>query len=268
MDSPLAGRTAIVTGASSGIGAAIARSLADVGAAVVGCAPADDRDDLETVVASIDEAGGSALAVDCDVTDRDAVAGLVDATVERFGDIDLLVNNAGIWDPAPLSELDAATWRRIVSVVLDGTFNCTQLAGPHLRDGGGAVVNIASGAGLAGFPNNAPYGAAKAGVINFTETIAFEWAHDDVRVNAVAPGLVATETARRGSSLPVPEPSAIDRTRVARRVGTPEEIADVVRFLCTPAASFITGAVVPVSGVPRLERAFEVRRPEHGGWID
>jgi NAD(P)-dependent dehydrogenase (short-subunit alcohol dehydrogenase family) len=262
MTTPFEGKTAVVTGASSGIGARIARTFADGGADVVGCAPEADGRELNAAMEDID-----AMAVECDVTDRDAVAALVEATVDRFGGVDLLVNNAGIWDPSALSDLDPETWSDVTGVVLDGTFNCTQLAGPHLRDGGGAVVNVASGAALAGFPLNAPYGAAKAAVVNFTETVAFEWAHDDVRVNAVAPGLVATERAREGSSLPVPPADEIDRGRVARRVGTPQEIADVVEFLCRPAASFVTGAVVPVTGVPRLERVYEVRRLDDP-WIE
>lgn len=261
----LDGKTAVVTGASSGIGACIARTLASSGASVVSCAPGYDLEDLTAVM---DDVGAAdALAVECDVTDRDAVAALVDATIERFGDVDILVNNAGVWDPSAVSDMDAETWSRVTSVVLDGTFNCTQLAGPHLRDGGGAVVNVASGAALTGFPLNAPYGAAKAGVVNFTETVAFEWAHDDVRVNAVAPGLVATERARSGSSLPVPAADEINRDRVARRVGTPQEIADVVEFLCSSGASFITGSVIPVTGVPRLERVYEVRQLDDP-WIE
>lgn len=268
MSPTLADQTAVVTGASRGIGAAIARTLADVGADIVGCALAADREELDTTIETIDEAGGTAIGIDCDVTDRDDVAALMEATADELGTIDLLVNNAGIWEPLPLEDLDAATWDRITSVILDGTFNCTQLAGPYLRSGGGTVVNIASGAALAGFPNNAPYAAAKAGVANLTETVAFEWAHDDVRVNAVAPGLVATSAAKRGSTLRIPEPSEIDRERVARRIGTPQEIADVVRFLCSPTASFVTGVILPVSGVPRLERAFDVRRSEDGAWIE
>jgi NAD(P)-dependent dehydrogenase (short-subunit alcohol dehydrogenase family) len=242
--------------------------LATAGAEVVICAPKDERKELNETAESLSQESGSIVVpVPCDVTDRAEIDALVDTTVDEFESIEILINNAGIWSPTPVSEVSAETWHRVVDVVLTGTFNCTQLVGPHLRNGGGTVINVASGAGLRGFPLNAPYGAAKAAILNFTETVAFEWAHDDVRVNAVAPGLVATERARRGSSVDVPSAADIDRDHVARRVGRPDEIADVIAFLCSRAASFIDGAVIPVAGVPQLERIHVVRDLE-APWIE
>lgn len=266
------GEATIVTGSSRGIGRAIAEKFGADGADVVLCAPEDERGRLDAVADGIDAGPGDgrAVAVACDVTDRDDVEALVEATVGTFGGVDVLVNNVGGDRTAPFDRLSSEQWDEVLELNLDGTFNCTGVAGDHLKDGGGAVINIASGAGLQGFPNASAYGVAKAGIVNLTETLAHEWAHDDVRVNCIAPGLIATERVLESPEMKdVPDPAGIDRGTVARRVGTPEEVADMAQVLASPAASFVTGRTLFVGGVPRLERQFEVTRFGEGenAWI-
>lgn len=266
------GRHAIVTGSSRGIGCAIAKKYAADGANVVLCALESERERLEEVESTIEAADhdGHAHAVTCDVTNRSDVERLVTEAQSAFGDVDILVNNVGGSRTIAFADLTPEDWEGILTLNLRGTFNCSQLVGEQMREsGGGAIVNIASGAGLQGFPNSGPYGVAKAGIVNLTETLAFEWAYDDVRVNAIAPGLIATKKVRDAPEMHVPAPEEIDRETVARRVGLPEEIADMAQVLVSPAASFITGQTVFVGGVPRLERQFEVGKlsPDESAWV-
>jgi 3-oxoacyl-[acyl-carrier protein] reductase len=240
--------TAIVTGASSGIGRAIAERFAADGASVVVCSR--DQDNVDPVAEAIREDGGDALAVECDVTDRDAVTGLVDATVEQFGGLDVLVNNAGANFVAGFEDISPNGWKTIVDVNLTGTYQCTHAAREHLRDGGGVVLNLASVAGQHGAPYMSHYAAAKAGIINLTRTLSMEWADDDVRVNCIAPGFVATPGLESQMGISAED---VDRDEVDRRIGISEEIADVARFLASPAASFVTGETVTAGGVPQGE---------------
>jgi len=244
------GRTAIVTGASSGIGKAIAERFAADGADVVVCSR--EQDNVDPVAEEIEDSDrdGRALAVECDVTDRDAVEALVDATVEEFGGVDVLVNNAGASFMAPFEEISENGWETIVDINLHGTYHCTQVAGDRMReDGGGAVINLASVAGQKGSPHMSHYGAAKAGVINLTSTLAFEWAGDDVRVNCIAPGFVATPGVESQMGVSAED---IDRESVERRIGTAGEIADLARFLASPAASYVVGETITAAGVPDI----------------
>ncbi|MFB6300541.1 MAG: SDR family NAD(P)-dependent oxidoreductase [Halobacteriales archaeon] len=262
------GMRTVVTGSSRGIGRAIAEQFGADGADVVVCAPASEREDLEAAASAIKAAGGRARAVTCDVTDRDAVVDLLAATEEAFGGVDVLVNNVGGGRIAPFESVSPTDWQEIMDLNLTGTVNCTQLLGEAIRADGGAIINIASGAGLQGFPGESAYSAAKAAVIRLTETIAFEWAYDNVRVNCIAPGLISTSLSQE-QPMPVPDPEDIDRDRVARRYGRPDEIADAAQYLASPAASFVTGRTLFVGGVPRLERHFEVARvaPEENAWV-
>jgi len=245
----VAGRTAIVTGASSGIGKAIAERFADDGADVVVCSR--EQGNVDPVAEGIEESDrpGSALAVECDVTDRDAVDALVDETVESFGGVDCLVNNAGASFMAGFEDISENGWATIVDINLTGTYNCTQAAAEPLKEGGGTVVNVASIAGRDGSPFMSHYGAAKAGVINLTATLGYEWADDDVRVNCIAPGFVATPGVEAQMGVSADD---VDRTEVDRRIGASEEIADVAQFLASPASSFLVGQTLSAGGVPQI----------------
>lgn len=247
------GRVAIVTGGSSGIGRAIAERFADEGAKVVVCSR--EQENVDPVAEGIREAGGEALAVECDVTDREAVEALVEATVEEFGSIDTLVNNAGASFMAGFDDISENGWETIVDINLTGTYHCTQAAGEHLKDGGGTVINLASVAGQRGSPYMSHYGAAKAGVINLTTTLSAEWAGDDVRVNCIAPGFVATPGVESQMGVSAEN---VDRTEVERRIGLSEEIADVAQFLASPASSYVVGETITAGGVPRVEESPEV----------
>ena len=242
------GDTALVTGASSGIGRAIAERFADDGAEVVVCSR--EQDNVDPVADGIEDAGGSALAVECDVRERDSVEALVEATVEEFGGLDTLVNNAGASFMANFEGISENGWKTIVDINLHGTYHCTQAAGEVMREaGGGTIVNFASVAGQEGAPYMSHYAAAKAGVVNLTSTLAYEWADDGIRVNCIAPGFVATPGVASQMGVTADE---IDRKEVSRKIGTSEEIADVAQFLASPAASYLTGETITARGVPDI----------------
>ncbi|QCW02826.1 SDR family NAD(P)-dependent oxidoreductase [Natrinema pallidum] len=249
------GDVAIVTGSSSGIGKSIAERFAADGVDVVVCSR--EQDNVDPVAEGINEGDspGEALAVECDVTDRDAVEALVEATVETFGGLDVLVNNAGASFMADFDDISPNGWKTIMDINVNGTYHCTHAAAEHLKDGGGAVINLASVAGQRGSPLMSPYGAAKAAVINLTTTLSYEWADDDVRVNCIAPGFVATPGVESQMGVSA---DTIDREEVARRIGTVEEIADVTQFLASPASSYVVGETITVQGVPQIEEDHDV----------
>ena len=248
-DFDVADRTAIVTGASQGIGRAIAETLAAGGANVAICSRSMDR--VGPVAEAInDEAAGSALAVECNVRERDQVEDFVEATVEEFGDVDVLVNNAGGEFVAAFEDISPNGWNSIVDLNLNSTFHCTQVAGEVMREGdGGVIVNLSSVNGQHAAPNESHYSASKAAIIRLSETLAAEWADDGVRVNCVAPGLIQTPGV--AETLGIQSEQMPPREQVDRRIGHAEEIADVVQFLVSPAASFMNGETVTVKGVPR-----------------
>jgi NAD(P)-dependent dehydrogenase (short-subunit alcohol dehydrogenase family) len=245
----VSGQTAIVTGASQGIGRSIAERFADDGADVVICSREQEK--VDNVAATInDRDGGECLAIECDVTERDAVDALVEATVEEFGGVDILVNNAGASFMANFEAISENGWKTIVDINLHGTYHCTQAAGEHMREsGGGTIVNFASVAGQDGAPFMSHYAAAKAAVVNLTKTLAFEWSDDQVRVNCIAPGFVATPGVESQMGVSADE---VDRHDVDRRIGLEEEIADVAQFLASDASSYMTGETLTAKGVPDI----------------
>ena len=240
----LAGTAAIVTGGGSGIGKACALLLARLGAAV--CIVERDADAAAGAVAEIEQLGGMAITVVADARDADVAKEVARATQERFGRIDVLVNNVGGMFFSAAKDLTPGGWSSVIKLNLDTTFYFSQAAAPAMRDAGqGAIVNIASVAGIYGSPRAAHYGAAKAAIINLTKTLALEWA-PAVRVNAVAPDLIRTE----GVAGLISE---ADQHRLAAeaplgRLGLPEDVANAVVFLASDLASFITGQTIVIDG--------------------
>lgn len=240
-------KTAVVTGASRGIGRGIARKLADEGAAVV-VNYRSSEELADAVVEEIRDDGGQAVAVQADVSECDEVAAMVDATVEEFGSLDILVNNAGITVTDPAEVFDIDDWRRIVAVNLTGTFICSQLAARKMiDDDGGAIVNIASMMGEMGLAHRSPYCSTKAGVLNLTRTLAVEWAEHDIAVNALAPGYIYTDiTDETQDSAGYTDQDVKRRTPMAR-YGTVDEMAKCVTFLAR-SDTFVTGEVLHADG--------------------
>ncbi len=243
------GKRAIITGASSGIGRAIAETFAAGGADVVICSR--EQENVDPVAEEINESErpGECLAVECDVTDREAVEALVGATVEEFSGIDVLVNNAGASFMAGFDDISENGWKTIVDINLHGTYHCTQAAGEHLAESNGSIINFASVAGQQGAPYMSHYAAAKAGVVNFTKTISHEWADRGIRVNCIAPGFVATPGVETQMGVSADN---IDREEVDRRIGLSEEIADITQFLASDASSYIVGETITAAGVPDI----------------
>jgi 2-hydroxycyclohexanecarboxyl-CoA dehydrogenase len=240
----LDGAIAIVTGAGQGIGRGVAEKLAAEGATVV-VTDVNEATARETAEAI----GGGAVAEAVDVTDRESVAAAVGRVRERFGRIDVLVNNAG-WDKVgPFVDSDPADWDRIIQINLYGVLNTSRAVLPIMADqGGGAVVNLASDAGRVGSSGEAVYSAAKGGVIAFTKTAAREMARAQVRVNCVCPG--PTDTALF-ASVTEDNPKLRDALVKAiplRRLAQPADLANAVSFLASPEAAYITGQTVSVSG--------------------
>jgi len=244
MAAALAGKVAIVTGASRGIGRATAVALAAVGAQVV-VNYARSSTAADAVVSQITAAGGSAIALQADVSQADQVDALVKATMDKWGQVDVLVNNAGITRDTLLLRMKPEDWQAVIDLNLTGVFLCTRAVSKiMLKQRSGRIINIASVAGLMGNPGQANYSAAKAGVIGFTKTIAKEMAARGVTVNAVAPGFIKTDMTEN-----LPNTEEILKYIPLGRYGEAEEIAGAIRFLAAdPAAAYITGQVLTVDG--------------------
>jgi 3-oxoacyl-[acyl-carrier protein] reductase len=244
MTHELDGRVAIVTGAGRNIGRGIALALADGGAAVVVNARSNLKE-AQAVAAEIERAGGKALAVTADVADADAVNKMVAAAAEKFGRIDILVNNAAVRVEQAFEGMTLAQWRAVTSIILDGAFNCVQACLPHLKkSGAGVIINIGGLSAHTGAARRPHVVAAKAGLIGLTRALAHELASDKIRVNTVTPGLMS---APRPAGQPEPQHHSLVQSLAGRR-GEPADIAAAVRFLCGPGASFITGQNMQVNG--------------------
>jgi len=257
-------KTIIVSGGGTGIGRATARELAGLGATVVICSRSAEH--LEPARDEIVAAGGQATAIPCNIRDPQSVEDLFTSVLARHGRIDALVNNAGGQFLSPAARISPRGWHAVVETNLTGTFYMTQAAFTHyMRDHGGAIVNIVAEV-TRGFPNMAHSGAARAGVINLTKSLALEWAQHGIRVNAVAPGLINSS----GLQTYAPEIQAqflADAQEVpAQRMGTESEVAAAITYLLSPAAAFISGTTLYVDGAASLYRLRDFVIPEHTPW--
>lgn len=242
----LDGKVAIVTGAGRGLGRAMAESLAEAGVAVT--VASRSAGELEDLVVEIERNGGRALACPTDITDVAAVDHLIEATLEAFGHIDIIVNNSGIVATVPLVKQSPEDWDAVISTNLRGTFLLMRAAGPHLiAQGHGKVINIASNFALQGVANHGAYSASKAGVIGLTQSAAIEWARANVQVNAIAPGYFATPL---NAEMRADEDTLAKVVRAvpARRMGQPKELGPWLLLLAGEESDFMTGEVIVIDG--------------------
>jgi NAD(P)-dependent dehydrogenase (short-subunit alcohol dehydrogenase family) len=243
-----AGKVAFVTGAGSGIGRAAALAFAREGADVV-VADVSEQGNRETA-RMIEEAGGRALAVRCDVSRAADVKAALDSTIETFGRLDFAFNNAGVEQPImAAADLTEEEWDRIADINLRGVFLCMKHEIPSmLKQGGGAIVNTSSGAGVKGFAGQAAYCAAKYGVIGLTKAAALDYAKANIRVNAVCPGIIETPMMDRFSGGTPEGRARVIAQEPVGRMGKPEEIGAAVVWLCSDAAAFVVGHAMVIDG--------------------
>lgn len=240
-------RTVIVTGSTRGLGRSIAERFVENGDNVVICSRS--LDDCERVADEFDGEAGTAHAVEVDVSEKSSVENLIDETVDRFGRLDVLVNNAGINIRGPAEEMTPEEWQQVVDVNLTGVFFCAQAAGSRMieQGDGGEIVNISSMMGSMGQQDRTPYNTTKGGVNNLTRCLAVEWAEHDIHVNALAPGYIMTEMVEQAQDeTGFDEQDIRDRTPLDR-FGTPDEVANCVEFLAS-GDNFVTGEVLTADG--------------------
>lgn len=243
----LKGKTAIVTGASQGLGEAIAIGLAEAGADLV--LASRNEASLAKVATEITARGAKCLTVKTDMLKADEIQTMADKAVAQFGKIDILVNNAGINLVKPFVDLTEEDWDSVLDTNLKGYFLCSKVVGREMiKNKSGCVINNASVFGLRGFPNIASYIASKGGVVQLTRGLAVEWARHKIRVNCVAPGYIVTEMAKRDIET---NPKILEQNLLKipmKRGGEPREVADVVVFLASEASSYMTGQIVSMDG--------------------
>lgn len=247
----LDGRMAIVTGAGSGMGRAMARLFADEGARVI-VADVDGARAEETVKQIEAGHAGAAKALTVDVRRAGDCQRMIDIALESFGRLDILVNNAGVSLWTTIDETSEADWDRVLDTNLKGVFLGCKAAIPAMRrTGGGSIVNIASMAGLQALPRHFAYCAAKAGLIHMTRSLAADHGHEGIRINCICPGAILTPLL--GVAVDIDNPALLERIgrgSALGRIGRPEEVAQVCLFLCSDAASYVTGAAFSVDGGP------------------
>jgi NAD(P)-dependent dehydrogenase (short-subunit alcohol dehydrogenase family) len=244
----LTGRAAFVTGAASGIGRATALAFARAGAGVV---VADLAEEANQETASlIEQSGGRAVAVRCDVTRSEDVQAALQKAVDAFGRLDFAFNNAGVeQEIKPAAETPEEEWDRILAINLRGVFLCLKYEIPlMLEQGGGAIVNTSSGAGVKGFGGGVAYAASKFGVVGLSKSAALDYAASNIRINAICPGITDTEMMQRFSGGTSEGRQAVIAQEPIGRMGTPEEIAAAVVWLCSDAASFVLGHALVIDG--------------------
>jgi NAD(P)-dependent dehydrogenase (short-subunit alcohol dehydrogenase family) len=246
--SVLEGKAALVTGGGSGLGRASAIALARAGASVT-VADVDEQGGKETADLVSEEAGGDAEFVRADVTQTDEVEAMVDKAVARWGHLDCALNNAGTTGvSAPTADYTLEDWNRAIALNLTGVFLCLKYELPAMLERGGAIVNMASGAGLVGFPGLPAYVASKHGVVGLTRAAALEYASQGVRINAICPGSTRTPMLEGFMGGDEQVERMMTRAVPLGRLGRPEEIADAVVWLCSDAASFVVGHALAVDG--------------------
>jgi 2-deoxy-D-gluconate 3-dehydrogenase len=243
----LKGRVAIVTGGNGGIGLGMARGLAAAGARVV--VAGRDQTKSRAAVEDLTGRGAEAYAVAVDVTDEAAVGRMIDATTERWGRLDVLVNNAGINIRKPVQELSLAEWHQVLDTNLTSAFLCSKAAYPAFKKaGGGKIINIGSMMSIFGASFAPVYSSSKGGIVQLTKSTAVAWARDNIQVNAVLPGWIDTELTQNARREVTGLHDSVLRRTPAGRWGGIDDMSGVAVFLASPASDFVTGAVIPVDG--------------------
>lgn len=242
----LKGKVAVVTGSGRGIGAAIAKSFAKAGAKVV--LTSRHHEECDIVLKEIKGSGGEAMVVTCDVSKEDEVKALVEKAVRKYGSLDIMVNNAGVFETKPVDEMETALWKKVQSIDLDGVFFCTKYASHQMKKKGwGRIINMSSIAGLNGFAGSSAYCAAKFGVRGFTKSAAIDLSKYGITVNAICPGIIETKMTESFTR----DPAALAQTLqpiLIKRAGQPQDIANAALFLASEESSYVTGSEIVVDG--------------------
>jgi NAD(P)-dependent dehydrogenase (short-subunit alcohol dehydrogenase family) len=246
----LQNKIAIITGGGTGIGAAIAKEFVKAGAKVT--LASRKIENLEKTATEIESTGGEVLIIQTDVRVPDQVNNMVKQTVDKWGRLDIMVNNAGAGFPVKVEELSPNGWDAIINIDLKGVFlGSVEAAKVMISQKYGKIINISSEAGISGSPGMAHYGAAKAGVINLTRTCSVEWAPYNINVNCIAPGMIETEGVRAQQILTTPKVEESSEFIRLNQPGRPNDVAFLARFLASDASQHITGETIPIRGISR-----------------